>query len=349
MRAALSASPWYRSTPDTAAIPPDVAERSLEWLMELQGDAVSPELIEAWTRWRAAHPHHEQAWQRIESVTGKLHCLSSPLHSAIAQAALAPPRSEQRRRVIKGLAASIFAGGAIWGITEDMPWREWTADYRTAVGERRTMMLPDGTQLVLNTDSAIDIRFGDKERRVQLIEGEILVTTAQDTRSAGRPFLVQTDQGTARALGTSYSVRLWGDRTEVGVFKGAVELRPRGNVGQALVLQAGYQAAYTEKSIAAPTKVDEASTAWRDGFIVARAMRLDDFVAELGRYSKQALSCDPSIAALRVSGSFPLADIGKVLEVLGATLDVQAETVTRFWGGKSVRMIPAAARATRNS
>jgi transmembrane sensor len=341
MKDALSSS-WYRTTPAAAAIPPEVAERGLEWLVELQGGAAPPRLIEDWVAWRAAHPHHEQAWQRIESVSGKLQFLSSPFNSAIAQAALAPPRAGHRRRVIKGLAVSLFLGGALWGVGEKLPLREWTADYRTAVGERRTIVLADGTQLVLNTDSAVDIRFNDGERRVKLIAGEIFVTTSQNAQPASRPFLVQTDQGTARALGTAYSVRQEGERTEVGVFKGAVEIRPRESAGQIVVLRAGDQAAYTAKSITAPDHLEEAKTAWRDGFIVARGMRLDDFMIELSRYSKEALSCDPGIAGLRVSGSFPLDDIGKVLEALRITLDIQTETLPGFWGKRAVRMIPAA-------
>ncbi|MCG5260416.1 FecR family protein [Cupriavidus gilardii] len=341
------ASQWYQATADAAAIPPDVAERALEWLLELQGlqgsrgsqgGGAAPEVVDAWRRWRAEHPDHERAWQRIESVRGRLQPLASPLTSEIARAALAPPRSPKRRRAIKVLAVSLFAGGLAWTARDHSPWRQWAADYRTAVGERRSLVLADGTQLWLNTASAVDIDFGPTERRVKLLAGEILIATAKDDAPTPRPFLVETAQGTAQALGTRYVVRQRGDDTDVSVLEGKVEIRPNGNAGRSIVLPAGYRASYTAHSITAPAPAGTAGAAWAEGFIVARSMRLDDFIAELGRYSQDSLSCDPALGGVRVSGSFPLDDIGKVLSALSTTLDVRTDVVTRLWGRREIRI-----------
>ncbi len=335
------ASSWYHATADAATIPADVAERALEWLLELQGDDVAPEVVQAWKRWRAAHPDHERAWQRIESVKDRLRPLSSPVTSDIARAALAPPRSPgspKRRRALKVVAVSLFAGGLGWSARDHTPWRQWAADHRTAVGERRSLTLADGTQLWLNTASAVNIDFNAAQRRVRLLAGEILIATASDAASPPRPFLVETAQGTVRALGTRYVVRQRGDDTEVSVFEGKVEIRPHRHADRALVLPAGYRASYTTEAITPASPAEAAGATWTEGFIVARSMRLDDFLAELGRYSNDALSCDPALAGLRVSGSFPVDDIGKVLSALGTTLEVRTEVVTRRWGRKELRL-----------
>ncbi len=335
------ASSWYQATADAANIPADVAERALEWLLELQGDDVAPEVVEACKRWRAAHPDHERAWQRIESVKDRLRPLSSPVASDIARAALAPPGSPgspKRRRAIKVLAVSLFAGGLAWSVPDHTPWRQWAADHRTAVGERRSLTLADGTKLWLNTASAVDIDFNAAQRRVKLLAGEILIATAKDPASTPRPFLVETAQGTVQALGTRYVVRQRGDDTEVSVFEGKVQIRPHRHAGRSIVLPAGYRASYTADSISSPAPAESAGPTWAEGFIVARSMRLDDFLAELGRYSPDALSCDPALAGLRVSGSFPIDDIGKVLSALGTTLEVRAEVVTRLWGRREIRL-----------
>lgn len=339
--------PWYRNTLDAATIAPHVAERAAEWLMELQCDDVSPQLVEEWRRWRAAHPDHEMAWRRIESVRGKLTTLSSPLGNAIAQAALAPPDSAHRRRVVGTLMVLASVGVATWSASEYVPVREWAADHRTGVGERRTLVLADGTSVLLNTDTALDVRFDDVERRVKLIAGEILITTHGDAHTPSRPFLVETAQGTAQALGTEYSVRQEDDRTAVGVFKGAVEIRPRRNAQQRYVLHAGYRADYTAQKVMEARAATADEIAWKDGFIVARSMQLADFITELRRYSHEALSCDPSVADRRVSGSFPLGDTRKVLEALSMTLDLRIEVVTRFWGAQAYRILPAR-RAARS-
>ncbi|OZI26408.1 histidine kinase [Bordetella genomosp. 9] len=335
----MSASPWYRDTTDVSGIPPAVAERALEWLVELQGDAVPAAVREEWARWRDAHPDHARAWQRIEAVGGRLQPLASPMHAAVAQATLLGPRSAYRRRIIKALTVIVFAGGAGWGLEARAPWRVWSADYRTAVGERRELVLADGTKLVLNTDSAIDVRFDAAERRIRLLAGEIFIATAVDRAVAPRPFLVETTEGTAQALGTEYTVRQQDGDTRIGVYKGAVRVRPRGDAGRALDIQAGYAAIYTAGAIEPPRQEDEDSAAWKDGFIVAHGMRLDDFIAELARYSPESLSCDPGIAGLRVSGSFPLRDIDQVMRTVGTTLGAQLEIRRRFWG-KAMRLVP---------
>ncbi|ODP34150.1 FecR domain-containing protein [Pandoraea sp. ISTKB] len=337
-------SSWYDATADAAHVPAEVAERAVEWLIELQSDDVSPHTVAAWQAWREAHPDHERAWQRIESVKGKLAPLAAPVEAGVAQAALAPPASKQRRRAVKSLVVLLFAGSGTWGtwgVLHSSPWQRWSADVHTAVGERRTLRLDDGTQLVLNTDTAVDIVYRDNERRVRLIAGEVLITTAPDTHTPARAFLIETAQGTARALGTRYTVRQFDDGTHVSVFKGAVEIRPRDVPGKSLILPAGKHASYTASSIseASDTPTDDAT--WADGFIVARSMRLADFVAELARYSNASLTCDASVANLRVSGTFPLDDVGKVLDTLGTTLAVRTEAVTRFWGAREIRLVPA--------
>lgn len=342
----MSASPWYRATRDAAALSPAVAQRALEWLVELQGDPVAPETVREWASWRAAHPDHERAWRRIESVQGTLQPLAGAANAAIAQAALAAPASAQRRRALKAMSALAITSGAAWGVGHVAPWREWTSDHRTAVGERRNLTLPDGTRLVLNTESAIDVRYTAARRRVALIAGEILVATAHEAGAAARPFLVETAHGTARALGTEYTVRLLGASTEVSVFQGAVQIEPRDDTEHGLTLQAGLRAQYWARGIEQPAVAEENQIAWKDGFIVARGMRLDDFIVELGRYCRDTLSCDAAVASLRLSGSFPVNNVDKVLAALSATLDIRVESETRLWRGRRLHLIagPDAAR-----
>ncbi|WP_237165272.1 FecR domain-containing protein [Pandoraea vervacti] len=356
--ASMPASPathssWYDTTRDAANVPPQVAQRAVEWLIELQSDDTSPQTMADWHAWRAAHPDHERAWQRIESVNGKLAPLAAPVEAGVAQVALArsgttappspssPPASKSRRRAVKSLTVLLFGGSGAWTALHSSAWQRWSADVHTAVGERRTLLLDDGTRLVLNTDSAVDIRYREDERRIRLVAGEVLITTAPDRHAPPRPFFVETSQGTARALGTRYTVRQCEDGTHVSVLEGAVELRPRAAPARSLIVQAGRHASYTADSISGTIDAPSADASWAEGFIVARSMRLADFVAELARYSDASLSCDPDIANLRVSGTFPLDDVGKVLDTLGSTLAVRAEAFTRFWGRREIRLVPA--------
>lgn len=319
------------------AVPPGVAQRAVEWLVELQTQPLPDEVRLAWQQWRDSHPDHERAWQRIEAVNGQLRTLGGAHHPAAA--ALLTPRSRQRRQALKTLTVLFFTGGLSWTAAQQLPWRAWTADERSAGGKRRNVALSDGSTVAMNAGAAFDIDYDQHGRRLRLRAGEIVVSTAHD--QAQRPFTVYTAQGTLQALGTRFAVRLYEAATQVSVFDGAVELRPaRGTPTR--TLQAGQQALFGADAIMPTLAADEDSIAWTDGFLIAKGMRLRDFLAELNRYSDVTLSCAPAAAALRVSGSYRLDDVQLVLETLAATLDLEIETSTRFWGRyrDGLRLVP---------
>jgi len=316
------------------AVSPRVAGRAVQWLLRLQSAApgASAEATRrALQEWRGRHPDHERAWQRIEAVNGRLRGMASPLASLVAHAALAPRRSTRRRAALKTLAIALFAGGSAWVAREEAPWREWLADERTGTGERRTVTLPDGTTAALNTRSAIDVRFTASERRVRLLAGEILVTTGRDEGAAARPFVLETAQGELRPLGTRFAVRQYADACRVQVYEGAVAVRRRDGAGREYVLRAGEQLRFTRGAVGDAAPADDADAAWADDMLVAGGMRLDEFLAELGRHRPGRVSCDPAVADLRVSGTYPLADTDRILAALRSTLPVEIRFLTRYW------------------
>ena len=319
-----------RATDAAPAVPPEVAQRAVEWLVELQSGEAGAETRAAWQQWCDAHPDHERAWRHIETVNARWRALASPLASATAHAALAPAGSPQRRQTVKTLALMLFAGGAAWLGEQHAPWHAWIADESTGVGQRRTLQLDDGTAVTLNTASAVSIDFGPQARRVQLAAGEIFVATGRRGHVAQRaPFLVETRYGTLRALGTRFNVRLLETGCRVAVFEGAVEVQAA-DAGP-LVLPAGRMLEFSSREIGAPRPANESEHAWTDGMLIASGMRLQDFVAELGRYRRGVLACDPAIAGLRISGSYPLDDTDRVLQAVSAAMPVRVQYFTRYW------------------
>lgn len=290
---------------------------------------------QAWQAWRAADPLHEQAWQHIASVNRQLAGLVAPQQTGIAQAALAPRGTARRRRVVQTLAVLAFGIGVTWQAGQHLPWRTWAADVRTARGKRRQMTLEDGTQIVLNGASALDIAYGPHQRRLRLREGEVLVTTAPDPQQPARDFIVQTGQGQAQALGTRFAVRtLAGGGSQVSVFEGAVRLMPDNATGGTLVLQAGQQATLRAESVSPARSAHEDSLAWTEGMLVARGMPLAEMLAALQPYSAVRLACAPEAAQLRISGTYPLDDVPRVLAALDALPDLRVHRLTRWWGGQ---------------
>lgn len=307
------------------ALPLAVREQAVDWLLELQSAPADDALRQRWQAWCAADPMHAQAWAKVAAFGGRLQTL--PPH--IVSAALSAPASNAARRDAVKLLALVMGGiGSAWLAAELTPWRAWSADRSTGVGERATLALDDGTRVQMNAGSAVNIRYSAHERRLQLLRGEILITTARDPQR--RPFSVDTSEGNARALGTRYLVRQFDGSSSVAVFEGAVELRPsRG--GRAVRLGAGQQAVCTQAGVGGVTAADEAVTAWVDGMIVAQDMPLPAFLAALDRYRRGTLHCAPAAAHLTVSGTYPLADPERVLDMLKMTLPVSISHATRYW------------------
>ncbi|WP_341316431.1 FecR family protein [Paraburkholderia sp. IMGN_8] len=316
-------------------IPQHIALRAVEWWMELQSGENTREQKLALARWRAEHADHERAWQHIRSVSNRFKDLTGTADAtgaAAARAALTRSRPATRRANVKALAMLLFTGGAAWIAGEHVPWRAWSADVRTAVGERRTLTLADGTRVTLNTDSAIEIRFSSTERRVHLLRGEIMVATGHsDAGGPLRPFVVETAQGRLQPLGTRFAVRQQSALSRIDVFEGAVRINPFDAHGAAPIMHAGERARFTRDEVSAMEAISENDAAWADGLIVASGMRLADFLNELDRYRPGYLSCDPAVAGLRLSGTFPLADTDRVLETVAGTLPVELVFITRYW------------------
>lgn len=318
---------------ESSQVPPAVARRAVEWLVELQSAEADDATRQGLQRWRAQHADHERAWQRIAAVNEQWRsaiggsAVSGRLASQVARSALI---EAPRRNAIKTLALLAGVGGAAWITREQAPWRDWAADERTGVGQRRTITLADGSTVALNSGSAIDVRYTATERRLHLVGGEILIRTGKD--GAGRPFIVETAQGELQPLGTRFAVRQQAGASRVDVFEGAVAIRPRlAATDRSRVLHADQQASFSDAAVAAPLPVNEDSIAWTDGMLVASGMRLEDFLAELGRHRLGRLSCDPAIAGLRVSGSYPLDDTDRILDMLRTTLPLEVHFLTRFW------------------
>ncbi|AJY40185.1 FecR family protein [Burkholderia humptydooensis] len=315
------------------AVPAPVARRAVEWWVELGSGHATDAMRARLARWRAEHPAHDAAWRHIEAVNGRLGHVADTLSAQAARAALLPPRSRGRRAAVKALAALLFAGGAAWTGGAYAPWRAWGADVRTAVGERRTIALADGTTVVLDTDTAIDIRFDDTTRGVRLLRGEIMVTSGHDAaRAVARPLVIATAHGDVRPVGTRFSVRERGDATRVDVFDGAVRIAPLRAAGEPPLISAGQRADFTRDALAGPPRaIGGDAGAWADGILVASNLRLADLLAEVERYRPGRVRCGAAVANLRVSGTYPLDDTDRILDTLRETLPVDVEYLTRYW------------------
>lgn len=311
---------------DRRPIDPRIVNEASGWLVRLWSGEAGPEDEAACQRWRAADPEHERAWQRFQSLGARM----LGVDAGLARRVLLPgATAPARRRVLRALGAAVLLGGVVHNVRESGWWQQQACDVATLLGQRRELVLADGSRLLLDGDSAVDIRFDGDWRRIVLRRGRILVTSAPDPAARYRPLVVDSAQGRVRALGTRFSVQQEAERSRVAVYEGAVELQPRHR--GSLRLERGQQGSFSllQASLDGPSR--ESDLAWREGRLVAEQMRLADFLAELGRHRRGVLRCDPRVAELRLTGVFPLDDTDLALAAVTQGLPVQLHFVTRYW------------------
>ncbi|MNH18169.1 fec operon regulator FecR [compost metagenome] len=240
--------------------------------------------------------------------------------SPVVHATLQAPQSAARRRALKVLLLVGVASATGLGLQQHNPLPGLMADYRSPVGQRRRMNLEDGSVLQLNTRSAADVRFDGQQRVVHLREGELALEVAKDAR----PLLLRTGEGALRMDSGRFNVRQYDGFSLVSVFSGTASVS-----GHALL--AGQQARLAGNGWRAITALERNAGAWVDGMLVASQMRLGDFLAELGRYRQGQLGCSDRVADLRISGSYPLDDSERILQMLEVALPVRVRRFTRYW------------------
>ncbi|KAB0496857.1 FecR domain-containing protein [Pseudomonas moorei] len=301
-----------------------VLDAAIAWQLSL--DSGTPVEREAFAKWHAAHEEHARAWRQLGMLDQRFSVASGPARTALLQS-----RENIRRRVRKlgsGLASVVAVIGlALFTADRYLPIDYWLADQRTATGEQRTLRLADGTLINLNTHSAIDVRFDEKQRRLILQEGEILVETAHGD---ARPFIVETREGSMRALGTRFLVKREAEGTRLSVLKSAVAAHPESSPEEQ-ILREGQQVLIRNNGMGPIGALNLGADAWTRGMLVVDNARLEDLVRELGRYRPGHLGVTPAVANLRITGSFPLKDTNLALNALLPTLPVQIDQHTPWW------------------
>ncbi|MDB5366233.1 MAG: putative FecR, iron siderophore sensor protein, partial [Rhodospirillales bacterium] len=210
--------------------------------------------------------------------------------------------------------------------------------YRTGVGEQRTVSLPDGSEVVLDTDTSLRVVFSEGARRVELAQGQALFQVAKD---ASRPFTVVAGVGSVTALGTQFVVRRDPAEMIVTLLEGSVEI-VQAPVAQAspgvappeveappvqhVVLRPGQQVRGSKAGLArieAP-RLDEA-TAWQSGRLIFADQPLDQVVDEINRYARRhkLRLGDPALRGLRVSGVFDAGHTESFADALAVSLGLR--------------------------
>ena len=320
------------------------------WISRLDAGVPSASDLAAFEAWKAQGPHHRDAADRLGGLWSDLDLLGqlAPPASAVSMGSRrSPPRGSLRPYRPTFRWAAIAAGLVIvvaLAMTSASLLRPPTDIYETAVGAQRTVNLADGSSIQLNTNSRLEVRYSRRARDLKLVRGEAFFEVAPNPR---RPFSVYTQDGVVRAVGTAFVVRLRGDRVEVTVTKGTVELASFTRPPAAVPLDRAERwprhplatvsavAGAVETAVIVEDKVESRALqppevtrrmAWRQGMLAFEGEPLSEVVAEVSRYTNMEIEiADPALKSLKVVGYFNVGEVEPMLEALEASFGVRVE------------------------
>ena len=293
-----------------------IDQTASDWAARLDRGVLSAAQDAELKQWLAADPRHKGALLRAQALS---------LMSESAQA-LGPdfdPRpfepTKQRglsRRHLLGIGGGALAAMAgMAALTVGMPASG--AEIRTGRGEMRLVPLDDGSTALLNTDSRIRILYGEKERLISLLDGEVYFSVARDE---GRPFIVEVGGRRLRTAQAGFRVRkLAKAPVDILVHQGLVEL-PAVNPmsGQVVALGGNTHLVMADAATSlfvaerpepiSPERINR-ELAWRDGKLAFEGETLQQAANAFARYSEtRILIPDAALAREPVTGLFTAND-----------------------------------------
>jgi transmembrane sensor len=313
------------------------------WIIKRQADDWSEADESQLNRWLAESVAHRVAYIRLDTVWRDTERLKA-LGAGVPRGTIPPPKQRNDARDRKAtLIQTLRYRGDIrwsrWGVAAALAFAMITGvtwysskaratDYATGVGQLKTIVLADGSQVTLNTESHISVLMHADERQINLVAGEVYFNVTKDR---SRPFVIRVADKQVTAVGTEFSVRREAEDMQVLVTVGRVSLASisAGMVRDPTFVEAG-TLAQTMKSKILTRRVSDAEQeqllSWQNGFVFFRDTGLTDAVTELNRYRKQKIViADSSIASIRIGGRFRSTNAEAFLALLQERFPVVVE------------------------
>lgn len=282
-----------------------IREQAASWLLRANSPEWNAESQQQLDAWLTASEFHRASYWRLEA--------------AWAEASrLAALRSLDRsdgplRRLFNPGAWKVVAAALLFAVTGTAIYQVYSVpdvrEYATPVGGHRTLTLPDGTIIELNTDTVVSIANDLSQPKVWLTKGEAYF---QVVHNPLRPFIVIAGDHKITDLGTKFVIHRTEKGIEVALLEGRAQLDSFGRdmPQRSTELTPGEIATATSDGMSVTRKPVQSLSnelSWRKGLLVFDGTTLADAVADFNRYNVEKIVIrDPSVMQLRVNGTFPV-------------------------------------------
>jgi transmembrane sensor len=298
------------------------AKSAADWVARLSGEPVEADWL-AFEAWLNADAGHRPAYDRALALSLSIDDQAPSLADRVDTVGRRPaPPSRTARQVYWGAALmSVAAVAVTLGVLQPRPAPKAEV-YVTAKGERRDIVLSDGTHVALNAASRLSVTMQRDRRELTLAPGEAAFQVVHDP---ARPFVVHLGDRDLRDVGTEFDASHEGGMIRVTVREGMVAvLRP--GAGRSLSLGPGSRLEHKEGSLDTVVMAADADDAfsWRTGRLIYRGRPLSDVAADLNRYGEDEVRVTGRAANLKFTGVLAIGDQPAMIRRLTDLLPVTA-------------------------
>jgi len=283
-------------------------DEALHWFVRSQASDFSATERQRLDAWLADDPAHRDAFDALGGVWAKLDELGPILPEKVRRIPRSVPcRSKSTWRNLRSWSG-VLAMASVVAFVFLLPQEESLRTIESLPGQHRQLTLADGTHLALDADSAA--RVSDAlPPRIELLKGKLYLEVAP---SSSGQLEVRAGPARIRDIGTRFAVNLRDGQGQVAVAEGQIEIKDNQRL---LMLLAGRGADFGPQGITGERAIPDLDIApWRDGRWRFSATPLAELGNEMARQHRIRLDIpDPRIAALTVSGSFPINEPDRVL------------------------------------
>ena len=291
------------------------------WIARLRDEQPGPDVEADLRKWLGESDEHRRAFKRMTQVweqAGKIRMRARADVSA----------TRRRRPRFSPWAATVAATFVLVVITAIYYWRDNA--FTTAVGQQQVRVLRDGTRVVLNTDTRIEVNYDKHIRRVRLVRGEAWFNVSKHPTW---PFLVSVGDQEIRALGTSFIVRHDSDQElSVTLVDGRISVAPVAGNGEVppqapQFLEPGQRLVVSRHHAPSVDRPELSRvTAWKSGRVEFDKTPLKDATTEMNRYTTTHLTVpNAEVAQLRIGGVFRAGDSDEFVKIVTAALGLRAD------------------------
>lgn len=304
----------------------DVLDREAHrWVTRLVSGAASTTDADAIKRWRSQSAAHEAAFVAAIRQWRDFGSAGQRLRARRDLPVWKPP--VVNRRAVLGGAGALAAAMAGYAIVQP-PLELWpslaelSADYRTATGEQRHLVLADDISIRMNSQTSIAIPVSQEGRdQVKLIAGEAAFAT-----TLARELEVLAAEGRTFARQARFDVRNIGPAVCVTCFEGDLRVE----VGaRAATIGPKQQIRYDRSGLQAASTVDPIeAAAWHDGLLIFHLTPLSDVIAEINRYrSGRVILMNAALGQKPVSGRFSVRRVDEVFTWIEAAFGARSRAL----------------------